>query len=529
MALRLPITIVLCALLVGVAAGPSGAATRAAAGMSVAQVPLNGVFEQSLSWDSTHYSNPWEQATVGARLTSPTNKTYYIGGYYYAPSTWKIKFAPNELGTWKWTALLKDSKTQGTRSGTFNVVASSEHGFLRQSKLDRFRWQFADGTPYNPIGIGDCVLDRDKSGSPFDNDMGLDGIALVPTRVSLDKYLDTYGAAGMNIFRWSVDNCSFKLWETIAAGGNKYLTREGGWGDTFATKLHAHGFRVYMTMFNKPQLTDAATNPASMAALKRYVKYVVDRYGAQVDVWELFNEGYAPNDTYLTTLASYIRQIDPYKHPISTSWQRPDLAPIDVTSPHLYQTDDELAADTTIPKYVNVFKRSGKPVVYGEVGNNGTNWDLSSALRMRLHVWTAFFSESTLIFWNQSQNRTYLNRSAANIYIGPEERGYIKALQGWTAKADPTATPVAVTVSDRAHVRGYGLQSSKSFSAYLVNYTTHSSATQGVSIQVNMPRNAIATWTNSSDGSTLARVSVAAGKRMLAVPSFTTDVVLRVS
>jgi hypothetical protein len=65
-----------------------------------------------------------------------------------------------------------------------------------------------------------------------------------------------------------------------------------------------------------------------MAAVERYVRYVVDRYGAWVDFWELMNEASVP-DAWYATVARYLRSIDPYHHPIGTSWSRPDLREID--------------------------------------------------------------------------------------------------------------------------------------------------------------------------------------------------------
>merc|ERR1712061_645628 len=74
-------------------------------------------------------------------------------------------------------------------------------------------------------------------------------------------------------------------------------------------------------------------------ALGRYLDLVVARWGAQVDVWSLSNEARSP-DSWIEWMAGYLRSIDPYQHPISVSWNRPDLDKIESNSIHWYHSDD---------------------------------------------------------------------------------------------------------------------------------------------------------------------------------------------
>ena len=152
-------------------------------------------------------------------------------------------------------------------------------------------------------------------------------------------------------------------------------------------------------------------------------KFVVDRYGAYVDFWELVNEA-TVSDEWYRQIAQYVRQIDPYQHPISTSWEKPNIAAIDISSPHWYQTESEFASDVETWQKFQAWKAAHKPVIVGEQGNQVQNWDDRSALRMRLRSWAAFFAEGVFIFWNSSGAKDYKNPGAANIYLGPEERGY---------------------------------------------------------------------------------------------------------
>ena len=46
---------------------------------------------------------------------------------------------------------------------------------MRRHPTNPFRMVYEDGTLFPGIGIGDCVNDWNGSGSPFDDDFGLDG------------------------------------------------------------------------------------------------------------------------------------------------------------------------------------------------------------------------------------------------------------------------------------------------------------------------------------------------------------------
>jgi hypothetical protein len=379
---------------------------------------------------------------------------------------------------------------------------------------------FSDGSPYYPLGIGDCVGDHNRSGSPVD-DFYVD-----TQRTNLASYLTTYHRAGVNLFRWSVDNCAFGLYRSIAPAGNVYLAREGAWGDEFVRALRSHGFRIYMTIFgfSPPFATDPT--PDALAAIHRYVDYVVSRYGAYVDYWELMNEASATTDWY-ADVSAYLHKVDPYRHPVSTSWERPDLPGVDVNAPHWYETEPESQSDARTWAVINAWKGAGKPVIVGEQGNSGQNWDERSAMRMRLRTWTAFFAEGTLIFWNTSNTKEYRS-FAGNIYLGPEERGYLRVLQRFTHGFDRHARIVAAAAVGPPGLRGYALTAPTEYAAYLHASQNHSSTTRGVRLHVRLIRPGTATWIDPATGHTLARRNLRAGAQDIQAPPFVGDVAVKI-
>jgi hypothetical protein len=497
-----------------------------------ATLPRYGVFTRTFRWDSSRYANRWEQVNLTVRLTSPSGRRHRTGGFYYGPNRWKARFSPSEIGRWSWRARIADGRRRATFRGAFRVVPAGGRGFVRKSRYNRFRWTFSDGSPYYPLGIGDCLLDASPSGSPLDN-WGLDGGLRRHGDhrgrvVGMRTYMRAYARAKVNLFRWSVDNCSFRLHRTIGQGGNVYLQREGRWGDELVQGLRRHGFRVYMAIFGSNPPFARGGSPLEMAAVRRYVKYVVDRYGAYVDFWELMNEARAADGWY-TEVARYLRKVDPYRHPISTSFERPDLSVTDINSPHWYESESEFRSDRVTRDLIALWKKAGKRVIVGEQGNSGQNWDPRSALRMRLRAWTAFFAEGTLIFWNSSFAKDYRDRSVANIYLGPLERRYLRVLQGFATGFDRRAAMTPIGISKPELVRGSALRGPRGYAAYLHAYTNHSTPTAGVRVTIDPRAAGTAVWIDPATGRVLARKRVRAGRRVLEVPPFITDVALKVT
>ena len=517
----------------GAAVGPAGGITPGAE-----TVGRFGIYELEFPWPSASYSNPWEQVQVKVALTAPSGKATTIGGFYYAPDLWHARFSPDESGDWSWTADVSDGAQSKDFSGSFTVVETDWPGIVRSNPENNSRWILDDGTPYYPIGLGDCLLGV-AGGSPLAN-MGFDGEvrnANYPEgwRTDLETYLTAYGDSGFDLFRWSVDNCAFGLYETIDPSGNVYLQPEGLYGDQLVQSLRQHGLRTYMVIFGFfPPFPDGSNNPAEMDAIRRYVRYVVDRYGAYVDFWELMNESpnppiTIPDDWYLQ-VASYLREVDPYDHPISTSWQRPDLSVIEIVSPHWYAKENEFESDLAMLNLIEESRgHAKKPIIFGEQGNSEQNWDEGSALRMRIRSWTAFFNEAVLIFWNTSCCKDSRGGVASNLYLGPQERGYVKVLQDFVSGLDRGIAPVQIGTSDPSRVRGYALTAQTVFVAYLHAYTDHANPTTGISITIESPLAGTATWISPATGAVLGTAGVSSGRQTLAAPAFTTDVALRIS
>lgn len=543
-------------------------------------VPLFEVFEITFEHDRA-YENPFFDVTIDVTLTSPTKQKVRIGGFHYGSSLpptmlletsqtargdrrkisyhfdkqdlWKARFAPSQLGRWKYSFVFKNAKGQKAFGrGAFTCVEGRKPnpGFLRQHPTNPFRFVFDDGSAYFPIGLQDCWGDSSGTGSvlaecsmegPFrtdrqdvelpDGPMFVRGASCNPQNA--DVYFRYFSQCGFNLYRFSPENCSFALNRDL----DEYLVQEGIMTDELLQRARTYGFSIFYGIFGFQKVfNDEPHDEEKMAKVKRFIKYSVDRWGAYVDFWELLNEQKA-DDNWYAIMVPYLKSLDPYGHPVTTSWERPDLDGIEINAPHWYQNEDELESDKVTVARATNWKKYNMPVVVGEQGNIvdrrkpippgvGGVWDAGSARRMRIRNWTAFFNEISFIFWNTSYAR---DGHFMNIWLGPKEREYVRAMQDFAYRLDKDVRMVPVTVSRPQAVRAYGLASKKRAGVYLHHFSDHANPVDDLSITLDIPEDANAYWYSPENAEILKTVDVSAGANTLEVPQFTVDIALLVT
>ena len=353
------------------------------------------------------FKNPFnpEEVDLSATFTSPTNETFIVPGFLYSANVdannnyvepvWKIRFTPAAEGQWKYAVRLKTPAGEDkTETASFKCVASQLKGFVRVSRKDPRYFEYDNGEFYYPLGENVCWA-------------SLGGFK---------KYFTEMKKAGDN---WSrVWMCNWEVGIEWARGSGyrglgEYnlekaekldkiinLAREDG--IFFQLVLNHHG--QLSTKVN-PQWNENPYNiknggPCSKpqdfftdAAAKRYFKnrmrYIIARwsYSPNIMAWELWNELTFIDGLNLDTdaawhkeMASYIKDIDPNKHLITTSyagtfhdygfnkklWELPE---IDYTQFHMY-TQDVVSAIMGAYRLMSQFK---KPYFMGEIGTDSSD------------------------------------------------------------------------------------------------------------------------------------------------------------
>lgn len=95
---------------------------------SETRVPVNRVFERTITNGNT-YANKFTDVTLTAEFTAPSGRTVPFWGFYDGDgaggqegNVWKLRFLPDEPGTWRYTYAWSDGTAGG--SGTLDAVTA---------------------------------------------------------------------------------------------------------------------------------------------------------------------------------------------------------------------------------------------------------------------------------------------------------------------------------------------------------------------------------------------------------------------
>lgn len=488
-------------------------------------------YQLELHHNDQWYTNPWSDVTVTATFTHLSGKQIQVRGFYYDHNTWLVRFLPPQSGPWKWKVVLSNGIRNLKTKGTLNEDSSSDiRGFITINPAYSNSLMYHDGYPFVGVGLQDTMIDHNFDGNPINQWNDIDKQQRASNDfayVSLDDFFKTYAAdnKGFNLYRLGFDNISFRLWKTISPGDNRYGINEGIWADQVVRTLKTHKFRIMMTIFGFEPPYPKGNDATQYQAIDRYLDYVVGRFGPYIDIWELMNEATAKTD-WINHTASYIRSIDPYKHPITTSWERPELASIDTDSTHWYDDNPLNMTDIATAYVTQKNKKWNKPVIISEVGNSNKISHQNSALRLRIKLWVSYFEQATLIFWNQ----IYMfdtDPYRSNLLLGREELQYVKYFRTFTDIGLKQLTPFTLPTQGN-EVRTYWLHNDAYILGYFYHYEHQQSQTIS-SFDLNLTSTSSIMWYDPKKGTTLLTQELPKGPHHIVSPPFTEDVAIKIT
>jgi uncharacterized membrane protein len=540
------------------------------------------VLELTYPYSTSGLADPWESATgsyVTAVFTSPSNKSLPIDGFFYTANTYKVRFAPAEVGTYSYTVTLSGGP-DGTHnySGSFASTASANRGFIRVDPHDRYRLitegdgklffglGVQDGWDPNPPGIP--LLKDGTPGAPLYGFIGYRGYTNNNWNVndsvivSNDTYFKTYGdvngvnyfgepGAGFNLTRINPGNGVPTIYAGYAASGNKYDESASDDYDILTTNSHKYGLHLLFTFFERGLSLNTLCDPASTCdpiqtdETKRAIRYVLARWGAYTDIWELRNESNSGvvSSVWLNYYRNYLHAIDPYQRLVSNSLPiTGDWNSLDYRAPHSDIRDGYNYAKGA--DFTNNFT-TGRPVILSEGYNSNPGpypWSPLNATRVRVAAWTSLFGRiGGIIWWNSSGCKPcgYPNgHTSINIYLGgqisdqttyKEERDFLRVFSLLTTGTDANVD-LSLPVQSNGSVTAYALLSSQTAMVYMYSNGFDSTQTpQTTSFNLIVPFAGTAAWIDPRDGSTIQTFPVNSGERSFASPSFTEDMLIKIT
>ena len=394
------------------------------------RVPCFEKFE--ISFDLTRtYANPFdpEEIDIDVTFTSPSGKTYPHTGFHYreyvrrrsplgyerltpvGQSYWKVRWTPNEVGTWKaeltlwdhhqqklWKQAVADAAAAAQETAepvdppkredflvrvkpiTFECTPSKSHGFIRVDPNDRFFFSYEDGTFWYPVGqMLRSPVDLRKPYKGYEREFH-EGEGTY----AFERMMGKLATNGCNFIRvW------MGIWWVGLEGPRDYAPGYEGLGrynmknawklDHILDEAHRLDMKLKLNLNNHGQFTrnvdhewyencynemngGMLTSPAAFwqdAEARKYyrrrLRYVVSRWAYSPDImgWEMWNEvdlteGFNAGVVAMwhREFARHLKEIDPWKHPISTHFCHDQdagavysLPEIEFTPGDLYQTN----------------------------------------------------------------------------------------------------------------------------------------------------------------------------------------------
>jgi hypothetical protein len=509
------------------------------------------------------YGNPWTDAKVSATFTDPSSGTHVINGFLYAsqsPYEYHVRFAPRQswgTGTYTWTLTWDGNNIA---NGTFAVTAGTNQGFLAPHSSNPYSVITENnGKFFYSVGFPP-QQDFSTSGSVATWTVPSGDYGTYALGISSDSYFSQYAAAGGHLYRSNGESVAaheLNNFNDGTAGAGKYTTRLDYGLVLDDVVEHARNYDVHILWtpiydpanYNLPNYDVSNTNVRN--AYLGYWNYVVNRYGAFVDIWEYYNEG-SPSinnpspAAFQNALSNNLIANDPYGHfrsPGGFELANP-AQNTNFSAPHHYWTDAYSYLDNSIVTSANnngggaaSYKAAAPniPFMFGETGNGNSAApaDCADQTRYRTMVYTTLFNQGTgMAFWD---NGVWGN--CGNFYSGGTTRGYALALWNFVQTYwDATATPKGLSMGSQATTSGYAIGNSAFLAVYARTLTSSTiqlhgkSVTQGDPIAgntftVTVPASGMtAQWVSLVDGTTVGSTfTPAAGSQQFTVPSLPND------
>jgi hypothetical protein len=294
-------------------AGDDSAKPKAVA---TAEVHRWGVFETSLT-ATRDYAEPIWDVRVEVTFVAPSGKKHVREAFWDGGRVWRVRFSPDEIGTWQWSTQAKPEDIGLHRQqGEFRVREYTgdnplyRHGALRVAASGTYL-EHADGTPF--FWLADTAWNGVLKSQPAD----------------WQRYLATRQKQGFTAVQFV---------STQWRGGNKTL------------KEHVFGreakLRVYPQVLARMDAKLAQCNAYHLVAVpvllwaltptdpgealseneaQRLCEYLISRWGAYQVVWLLGGDGHYRNTQRWQRLGRQLFTVQPRDrlvslHPSGQNW-----------------------------------------------------------------------------------------------------------------------------------------------------------------------------------------------------------------
>jgi hypothetical protein len=275
------------------------------------------------------YPHPDTDVSIRGVFTAPSGATIELPGFWNGGDSWKVRFAPTEVGRWTFVVTSSDPTNVGLHNATGVIDATEytgdldvyKHGFVRVS-ANRRAFEYADGTPFFWLGnthwqapnyerLNESNHPDEPGASQFtytaDHDRAR-GFTVYQTYP--DAALND-GGGNVSVVNWWTENYTHLNPQAFTDQFDVMMDYLADHGTVIALGLGVH----------------TETGRIGAEALTHFARYVTARYAAHPVVWFLGQEvdienEYAKMSTWQAA-AETIAANDGYHHPLGAHMWSP--------------------------------------------------------------------------------------------------------------------------------------------------------------------------------------------------------------
>jgi hypothetical protein len=332
------------------------------------------------------YGDPFNEIEVDVLFIDPDGEEHTVPAFWAGGNTWSVRYSSPKLGTHRWCSVCSDNSNTALhgKEGMLEIEPYDgdnpllKHGPLRVSENRRYM-EHADKTPFLWLGdtwwMGLCRrLSWPGDFQELTEDRLRKSFSVIQIVAGPYPDMGSFDERGMNEagFPWEAGYARINpAYYDMADLRINHLVRSGLMPCIFACWGY---YLVWM----------------GVEKMKQHWRYLVARYGAHPVVWCLAGEGSMPY--YLTEqrekdhdfqkagwteLGAYLREMDPYHHPITI--HPGDTARNVVNDPSVLDIDmlqtghgDRRSIPNTFRRVKESYKAEPRmPVINGEVCYEG--------------------------------------------------------------------------------------------------------------------------------------------------------------
>lgn len=382
------------------------------------------------------FVNPFdpEDIDISATFTSPSGKKWLIPAFYHYTfgTMWKLRFAPDELGTWKYTIKVRDKSGEAiSDEKAFKAIPSRFKGPVRIAKNKRYL-EYKNGDPFYGVGLWyNGRVTRENL-----DDLKSKGVNFI------SNFITPLETMGTGVGRYDQDICMridelFELCEE-----REILISLNLWFHSFLSETVWGGFNIRWHTNPYQQITSSKEFFRSSAAWKyqeKLYRYFIARWGysRSLAIWFLVDEingtdGWVSGDSIVAghwtrNVHDYFKANDPYNHPTTATrsgglkeFFHDGYKVTDIAAREIYEaqgfpinhagTIDSARVHPLKDSYLNyanqirtIWDGYGKPVIIGETGWDHTFYEPGTPGYLAMHhnvMWVSLATGTCMTpFW----------------------------------------------------------------------------------------------------------------------------------